>query len=301
MRRFAAARRCFGFTPLREGQYKVPPPTVIPQSVPRPSYASRPGGRPQQLPDGSFAEVKKPEEIKKMRKACLLARDALRAAIEVAKPGVTAHEVDKAAQEVVVAGGAYPVGVGFHGFPKATCISPNEVACHGIPDERPLADGDIVNVDVSTYLDGFYGDTSAMILVGEVDEAGKKLAEVTRRCRDEAIAACRPGESFATIGRIVTEIAREHGYSVCDTFHGHFIGCELHMKPNIFHHYPNELNMPMKPGQTFTIEPILCEGRKQLRFWSDGWTAVTMDGGRSAQWEHTVLITEGGHEILTPL
>mmetsp|Transcript_16285 Transcript_16285/g.49189 ORF Transcript_16285/g.49189 Transcript_16285/m.49189 type:complete len:300 (+) Transcript_16285:61-960(+) len=294
-------RRCFGFVPLREGQYQVPPAHHIPESVQRPPYVSLPGGHPHPLPESTFAEVKKPGDIERMRRACALARDALRAAMAAAKPGVTAHELDGAASEVVVAGGAYPVGVQFHGFPKATCISPNEVACHGIPDERPLADGDIVNIDVSTYLDGFYGDTSAMILVGDVDEEGRRLSEVCKRCRDEAIAACRPGESYSTIGRIISQIASDNGYSVCDLFHGHFIGRELHMKPNILHYYPNGLELRMRPGQTFTIEPILCQGSKELRFWDDGWTAVTADGGRCAQWEHTVLITESGHEILTPL
>lgn len=286
---------------MREGQYRVPPPHPIPESVPRPPYVSLPGGHPRPLSDKFFAEVKKPEDIERMRRANALARDALRAAIAAAKPGVTAHEVDGAANEVCVAGGAYPVGVHFHGFPRATCISPNEVACHGIPDERPLADGDIVNVDVSTFLDGFYGDNSAMILVGNVDEESRKLSEVCKRCRDEAIAACRPGERYSTIGRIIQEIAHDNGYTVCEIFHGHFIGRELHMKPNILHHYPNKLDIRMRPGQTFTVEPILCQGSNELRIWADGWTAVTVDGGRCAQWEHTVLITEDGHEVLTPL
>jgi len=162
-------------------------------------------------------------------------------------------------------------------------------------------DGDIVNVDVSTCLDGFYGDTSAMVLVGNVDEQGRRLSEVCKRCRDEAIAACRPGELLSTIGRIIQEIAHDNGFTVNDTFNGHFIGRELHMRPNILHYHPNPLNVPMRPGQTFTIEPIICEGSSELRIWKDGWTAVTVDGGRTAQWEHTVLITEDGHEVLTPL
>lgn len=279
----------------------MPPAQPIPDHIVRPEYVGRPGGRPAELPRSTYAEVKSPEDIERMRRACLIARDALRAAIDSAVVGATAHEVDRAAHEAVVAGGAYPVGVQFHGFPKAVCISPNEVACHGIPDERPLADGDIVNIDVSTFVDGFYGDTSAMVLVGQVDEEGRRLSEVCRICRDEAIAACKPGELFSTIGRIVSQIAQDNGYTVNETFNGHFIGRELHMRPNILHYYPNPLDLRMKAGQTFTVEPIICEGFQELRMWGDGWTAVTADGRRTAQWEHTVLITDSGHEVLTPL
>lgn len=296
------ARRSLGFVPIHEGQYRVPPPQPIPSTVPRPDYVSRPGGRPKPPPESTFAEAKQPEEIARMRRACQLARDALRAAMATAGVGVTAHDVDRAAHEVIVAAGAYPVGVGFHGFPKGSCISPNEVACHGIPDERPLADGDIINIDVTCFLDGAYGDNSAMVLVGNVDPEGQRLVEVCKQCRDDAVALCQPGERFSSIGRVITEIAQSHGYSVCESFNGHFIGRALHMQPNILHFFPNELHdLRMTPGQTFTIEPIINQGSKEVIILGDGWTTVTKDGRRSAQWEHTVLITEYGHEVLTPL
>ncbi|XP_077374415.1 methionine aminopeptidase 1D, mitochondrial isoform X4 [Festucalex cinctus] len=195
---------------------------------------------------------------------------------------------------------AYPSPLGYGGFPKSVCTSVNNVVCHGIPDSRPLQDGDIINIDVTVYLDGYHGDTSETFFVGEADEVGRRLVETARRCRDDAIAACKPGAELCVIGNTISEIAHANGFRVCPYFIGHGIGSSFHCYPEIWHH-ANDNDMTMDEGMAFTIEPILMEGCSEFKILKDKWTAVSTDDKRSAQFEHTVVITSDGVKILTKL
>lgn len=222
--------------------------------------------------------------------------------------------------EFIVAAGGYPSPLNYHRFPKAICTSLNEVQCHGIPDDRPLQGGDILNIDVSCYVNGFHGDCSAMAAVGEVDEASQRLIEVTYKCLELGIAVCRPGTQFREIGRVVSQHAHQCGYTLAADFCGHGIGRAFHEEPIVMHIENNDTTVlrpiivasgcaplltrclsrqVMQPGMIFTVEPILCEGQPDYRIWDDNWTVVSKDGGRASQAEHTILITENGHEILT--
>jgi methionyl aminopeptidase len=213
--------------------------------------------------------------------------------------GVTTDELDAVAHAAYLACGAYPSTLNYHGYPKSVCTSVNEVICHGIPDDRPLADGDIVNVDVTAYIDGVHGDCSATFLVGEVDEESRRLVEVTRRCRDLGIAAVVPGRPVSDIGRAIEDHAHAHGYGVVRTFIGHGIGETFHALPNIPHYFAPEATTVMVPGMTFTVEPMITLGAPREKMWDNGWTAVTADGRRTAQFEHTLVVTESGADILT--
>jgi len=250
--------------------------------------------------DEEFAERKSPEAIDRMRRSCGLAAEALALACEVAKEGVTTDEVDRKVSEFVISRGAYPVGINYRGFPRGLCASPNEVALHGIPNTRPMESGDIVNFDVTVYIGGTFGDCSAMVCIGDVDDEAKRLVEVTKQCRDGAISLVGPGAKLNVIGAFCDALARKHGFAVVRDYCGHFIGSELHMRPFVFH-TPNPDDLELRPGMTFTIEPILIEGGSAdiICDETDGWTIVSENGGWSAQWEHTVLITENGAEVLT--
>ena len=179
------------------------------------------------------------------------------------------------------------------------CTSVNEVICHGIPDDRPLADGDIVNIDVTIYLDGVHGDTNATFLVGDVDEASRRLVDVTRECLERGVGAVAPDAPLNAIGRAIEAHASTNGYGVVRAFVGHAIGEEFHGALHVPHYHEPNLTLPMRPGMTFTIEPMITMGDWRHRLWDDGWTAVTVDGRRTAQFEHTVHVTDGGVEVLT--
>ncbi|XP_037479074.1 methionine aminopeptidase 1B, chloroplastic-like isoform X2 [Triticum dicoccoides] len=206
----------------------------------------------------------------------------------------------QAVHKMIIDAGAYPSPLGYGGFPKSVCTSVNECMCHGIPDSRELKDGDIINIDVTVYLNGFHGDTSKTFFCGEVDEAAKRLVKVTEECMLRGISACKHGVSFKKIGRRISEHAERHGFGVVEQFVGHGVGRVFHSQPIIYH---QRNNMPgqMVEGQTFTIEPILTMGGSSIEcdMWEDGWTAVTTDGSLAAQFEHTILITRTGAEILT--
>lgn len=237
--------------------------------------------------------------IGKMRSACGLAAEALALACEVAKVGVTTDEVDRRTSEFVISRGAYPVGINYYGFPRGLCASPNEVALHGVPNTRPLEEGDIINFDVTVYLNGAFGDCSAMVCVGDVDPAARFLVDATKQCLDEAVELVGPGLKLNQIGHFCHDFARKRGLHVVSQFCGHFIGSELHMLPNVSH-VPNSLALELLPGMTFTIEPIFVEGSAEITdALEDGWTILSKNGDWSAQWEHTVLVTEHGAEILT--
>ncbi|KAI9907645.1 hypothetical protein PsorP6_004784 [Peronosclerospora sorghi] len=271
------------------------PPRSVPKTITRPSYAAT-GERSDLKPYIPILDAKQQQQL---RAACALARDVREFARPLCQPGATTEDIDRLVHEEIVRCGAYPSPLNYGGFPKALCSSVNEVVVHGIPDSRPLVDGDIVNIDVSVFLDGFHGDTSQTFLVGNVDDAGKHLVGVTKKALLGAIEhCCKPLNRFSTIGDFVEEVATKEGLGVVREFMGHGIGKEFHCLPFILHHRNSEPGK-MLPGMAFTVEPALTEGDPEIVDWDDGWTVATADGGRSAQAEHTVLITETGVEILT--
>lgn len=277
----------------------VSPRRPVPASIPRPEYVDRPAPAPYEGP-----EVKDLEIIERMRVAGRLAAEAMAAAAEVIAAGVTTDEIDRVGHEFLLDHGAYPSTLGYRGFPKSLCTSVNEVVCHGIPDDRPLQDGDIVNIDVTAYvvLDGIgvHGDTDATYPVGDVDEESRLLMERAHEAMMRAINAVRPGRPINVIGRVIESYARRFGYGVVRDFTGHGIGTAFHSGLVVPHydaapHYDTLI----EPGMTFTIEPMLNLGTCEWEMWDDGWTVVTRDLQRSAQFEHTILVTDSGAQILT--
>lgn len=234
-----------------------------------------------------------------MRRAGTAAAEVLLIAGESVAPGVTTDEIDAVVHDATVARGAYPSPLGYRGFPKSTCTSVNEVICHGIPDSRPLADGDIVNVDVTVYLDGVHGDTNCTFLVGDVDQHSENLVRETRQALYAGIAAVRQGAVLNEVGRAIEQHADANGLGVVREFIGHGIGTEFHGVIQVPHYYESRANLELLSGMSFTIEPMLNLGTADLYLWDDDWTAVTLDGRRSAQFEHTLIVTEAGSEIMT--
>ncbi|XP_026461858.1 methionine aminopeptidase 1D, mitochondrial-like [Ctenocephalides felis] len=234
-----------------------------------------------------------------MKESCKLARMILNVIGENIKIGRTTDFLDSIAHDICLSNGAYPSPLLYMDYPKSICTSVNNVACHGIPDDRPLEDGDIINVDVTVFLNGYHGDCSETFLVGNVDEAGRYLVSSTKECLKEAISICQPGVKFSQIGQVVENFAKSHELTVCPAFLGHGIGQYFHGAPDIFH-CRNSYPGTMEPGMTFTIEPVLSLGSSGfIEILDDGWTAITEDNSRTAQEEHTVLITDKGCEILT--
>ncbi|MFO0580829.1 MAG: type I methionyl aminopeptidase [Anaeromyxobacter sp.] len=277
--------------PLRAG--RVSPMRAVPAGIGRPDYAA--GGRPK----AQGKDVKTPEELARLRNACRAAARVLRVTGEAVRPGITTDALDEIAHAEYLRLGAYPSPLNYRGYPKSICTSVNEVICHGIPDSRPLEAGDIVNLDITAYLDGMHGDCSATFLVGDVDAAGRKLVEAAKVCLDLGVAAVRPGRPISDIGRAIEAHASKQGYGVVRSYCGHGIGESFHTALQIPHHYDRGMKRVMEPGLTFTVEPMITEGTWQDLLWDDGWTAITADGKRSAQFEHTVAVTEDGVEVLT--
>ena len=244
--------------------------------------------------------VKPPEIVAAMRKAGLAAGEVLDLVGAAVAPGVTTDELDRVAHEAYIERGGYPSPLGYKGFTKGVCTSVNEVICHGIPDDRPLRDGEIVNVDVTIFLDGVHGDTNATFGVGEIDPRSTELIRVTKESLYLGIEAVRPGAPVWAIGRAIQEYAEAHGFGVVRSFCGHAIGREFHGALSIPHYEERAMSLLLEPGMTFTIEPMITMGSYRERLWSDGWTAVTSDGLRTAQFEHTIVVTDDGAEILTP-
>ncbi len=244
--------------------------------------------------------MKSADTVARMRKAGLAAGEVLDAVAAAIEPGVTTDQLDEIAHEAYIARGGYPSPLGYKGFPKSVCTSVNEVICHGIPDDRELRDGDIVNVDVTIFLDGVHGDTNATFPVGVVDERSALLMIVTRECLGKAIDVVKPGAVTNEIGRAIQTHAESEGFGVVRTFCGHAIGKEFHGDLSIPHYDEPRALTVLEPGMTFTIEPMITMGSWRERIWPDGWTAVTADGLRTAQYEHTLVVTEDGVEVLTP-
>ncbi|HSM91236.1 MAG TPA: type I methionyl aminopeptidase, partial [Anaeromyxobacteraceae bacterium] len=274
--------------PLAPG--RVTPARAVPEEIPRPEYAQT--GQPRL----SQKDVKSPEELERQRRACRAAARALRVAGEAVKVGITTDALDEIAHAEIVRLGGYPSPLNYRGFPKSICTSVNEVICHGIPDSRPLEDGDIVNLDVTVYLDGMHGDCSATFLVGNVDDAGQRLVRVARECLEHGIGAVHPGRPVSDIGRAIEAHASRHGYGVVRSYCGHGIGDGFHTALQIPHHYDRTARRTMVEGMTFTVEPMITEGTWEDLLWDDGWTAVTADGKRTAQFEHTLVVTAKGAE-----
>jgi len=214
-------------------------------------------------------------------------------------PGITTQQIDDWVHEYTLDHGAIPATLHYRGYPKSCCTSLNEVICHGIPGPRVLQEGDILNVDVTSILDGYYGDASRMWLIGEVSDEARRLSEVTRECMERGIAQVKPGNRLGDIGHAIQEHAEAHGYSVVRRFVGHGIGVRFHEPPDVFHYGRAGTGVRLVPNMVFTIEPMINAGGPELYVLDDGWTAVTADGSLSAQWEHTVCVTEDGVEVLT--
>ncbi len=278
---------------LRAG--RVSARRVVPPSIPKPEYVDRDG--PERF---TGSEVKDEETIAAMRIAGRVAAQAMAEAAAIIAPGVTTDAIDKVAHTFMLDHGAYPSTLGYRSFPKSLCTSVNEVICHGIPDDRPLEEGDIVNLDVTAYIGGVHGDTNATYLVGEVDEESRLLVERTEQALARGIKAAMPGRQINIIGRVIESYARRFGYGVVRDYTGHGIGTAFH-SGLIIPHYDAApaYDTVIEPGMTFTIEPMLNLGTPDWQMWDDGWTVVTKDGRRSAQFEHTILITPTGNEILT--
>ncbi|HEU4910467.1 MAG TPA: type I methionyl aminopeptidase [Actinomycetes bacterium] len=266
----------------------------VPPSIERPEYVGKSGPARYTGP-----EVKDADTIARMRVAGRLAAAALDEVGRHVAPGVTTDELDRIGHEFLVEHGAYPSTLGYRGFPKSLCTSVNEVVCHGIPDSTVLQDGDIVNVDITAYVGGVHGDTDATYLVGDVAEEDRLLVERTREALARAIKAVRPGRPISVIGRVIESYARRFGYGVVRDFTGHGIGTAFHSGLVVPHYDDESYSTVMEAGMTFTIEPMLNLGTHEWEMWDDGWTVVTKDRRRSAQFEHTVLVTDDGAEILT--
>jgi methionyl aminopeptidase len=282
--------------PVRPG--RVSPARAVPPNVLRPPYVSN-GGIPSSR---ALTPVTTPDQVARMRAAGRAARRVLDRLADVVQPGVTSDEIDGVAHEAYLAEGGYPSTLGYRGYPKSICTSVNEVVAHGIPDDRPLDVGDIVNCDVTIFLEGVHGDCSRTFCVGgveAVDADTVALVRTTHEALQAGIAAVRPGGRVRDIGRAIQKVARAGGYGIVRELVGHGIGEQFHGEPHV-HHYDEPRNKAVvRPGMTFTIEPMLTLGMPDVVLWEDEWTIVTLDGQPSAQFEHTVLVTDDGVEVLT--
>jgi len=274
---------------------RVSPQRSVPANIERPEYVGR-------IAPAKFmgSDVKTPEQVQKIRNAGRIAAQAIALVGEACRPGVTTDELDRIGHEFVVSQGAYPSTLGYRGFPKSICSSINEVICHGIPDDTVLEDGDIVNIDITAFKDGFHGDSNVTFMVGDVSEDSRLLVERTHEAMMRGINAALPGRAINIIGRAIETYAKRFEYGVVRDFTGHGVGEAFHSGLVIPHydsapHYADEI----QAGMVFTIEPMLTLGTFEWDMWSDDWTVVTKDKSLTAQFEHTILITDNGPEILT--
>jgi methionyl aminopeptidase len=288
-------KRCHKPLEGRVLQGVVSPRLPVPDHIPRPPYAA----------DGVVRRwnedrVKSPEIIERMRHAGVLAAEVLRLAGEMVEPGITTDAIDRYVHQLCIDRDCYPSPLNYGGYPKSVCTSVNEVICHGIPDSRVLLDGDIINLDVTCFIGGVHGDTNATFPVGDVDDASRQLVRVTEECTWHGIEAVVPGRPLSDIGRAIEGHAKKYKYGVVRAFIGHGIGEQFHTDIQVLHYYDQRATMIMRPGMTFTIEPMISMGTWQHKMvFDDDWTAVTADGKRTAQFEHTCLVTDDGVEVLT--
>ncbi|UAK38766.1 type I methionyl aminopeptidase [Gordonia bronchialis] len=272
----------------------VSPTRPVPDSIERPEYAWK-----STVNEGHEPWVQTPETIEKVRIAGKIAANALAEAGKAVAPGVTTDELDRIAHEYMIDHGAYPSTLGYKGFPKSCCTSLNEVICHGIPDSTVIADGDIVNIDVTAYIHGVHGDTNATFLAGDVSSEAADLVERTRIATERAIKTVKPGRELNVIGRVIESYANRFGYNVVRDFTGHGIGETFHNGLVVLHYDEPNVDTVIEPGMVFTIEPMINLGGLPWEMWDDGWTVVTADRRWTAQFEHTLVVTDDGAEILT--
>jgi methionyl aminopeptidase len=266
----------------------------VPTHIERPYYVGE-----REWQQRREVEVKDGDTIAAMRVAGRLAAQALAEVGRHIAPGVTTDELDRIGHEFICDHGAYPSTLGYRGYPKSLCTSLNEVICHGIPDSTPVGEGDIVNIDITAFIGGVHGDTNATFMVGKVDEESRLLVERTREALERAIHAVAPGRPFNVIGRVIESYAKRFGYGVVEDFTGHGIGTLFHSGLIVPHYDVPQYELVIERGMTFTIEPMLTLGTIDYDVWDDGWTVVTKDRARTAQFEHTILVTDSGAEILT--
>jgi methionyl aminopeptidase len=273
---------------------RLSPARHVPASITRPEYVGK------KQPTLGEPDVKDADTIERMRVACRLAAQALEEVGRHVQPGVTTDYLDQVGHEFLIERGAYPSPLGYRGYPKSLCTSLNEVICHGIPDDTVIGDGDIVNIDITAYIGGVHGDTNGTFLAGSVDEESRLLVERTHEAMMRGIKAVRPGREFNVIGRVIESYAKRFGYGVVRDFTGHGIGSAFH-SGLIVPHYDAApgYSALIEEGMTFTIEPMLNLGSQSWEMWDDRWTVVTRDRRRSAQFEHTLVVTATGAEILT--
>ena len=272
------------------------PTRSVPSGIGLPPYAVSGDPGPAQS-----SSVRTADEVERMRRAGAAAAEILVEAGRAVQPGVTTDRIDALVHEATIVRGGYPSPLNYRGYPKSVCTSVNEVICHGIPDSRPLSDGDIVNIDVTIFLDGVHGDTSVTVLVGDVDDHSRRLVAETRIAMDLGIDTVRPAQPLHAIGRTIERHAQRHGLGVVREFIGHGIGTEFHSGLQVKHYFDPRDDTLLVAGMTFAIEPMLTLGDPSCALWDDAWTAVTLDGRRTAQFEHTLLVTEDGVERLTVL
>jgi len=286
--------------PLRP--YKQSATRTVPPHIRRPDYADHPEGRSiSEEEDRARHEilVLKEEQIEGVRLASKLARECLDEVAKAVAPGVTTDELDRICHEAAVERECYPSPLNYYKFPKSCCTSVNEVICHGIPDFRPLVDGDLCNVDITVYHRGYHGDLNETMFVGKVDEESKRLVKCAYECLQEGISIVKPGAKYRDIGNVIQKHAQSYGYSVVKRYTGHGIHSLFHCAPTVPHYAKNKAPGIMKVGHIFTIEPMINVGSWRDSTWPDDWTSVTVDGRRSAQFEQTMVVTETGCDILT--
>ena len=272
----------------------ISPKRAVPAHIERPEYLFHDG--PEVV---TTSDVKSAEVVEKIRRAGKIAAGALQAAGAAVAPGVRTDELDAIAHEYIISHDAYPSCLDYMGFPKTICTSVNEVICHGIPDDRELQAGDILNIDVTAYFDGVHGDTCAMFYVGDVDEESRLLCERTHEAMMRGIKAVAPGREINVIGRVIERYAKRFGYGVVRDYTGHGVGEAFHSGLIIPHYDSQRACQVMEVGMVFTIEPMLTLGTVKWEQWEDNWTVVTADRSRTAQFEHTIVVTEDGADILT--
>jgi methionyl aminopeptidase len=270
------------------------PRRPVPASIPRPEYVDKP--RPARNTD---PWVQPDEVVEAMRIAGRIAAQALQEGGKAVKPGATTDDIDAVVHEFLLDNRAYPSTLGYRHFPKSCCVSLNEVICHGIPDSTRIEDGDIVNIDVTAYIGGVHGDTNATFLAGEVAEEARLLVERTHEATMRAIKAVRPGRQLNVIGRVIESYAKRFGYGVVRDFTGHGIARSFHSGLVILHYEEPSVSTVIEKGMTFTIEPMITLGGIDYDLWDDGWTVTTKDKAWTAQFEHTMVVTDEGAEILT--
>ena len=274
---------------------KPTPQLEVPADIERPEYV----WKNEVQENVGEPVIQTPEIIEAMREASRIAANALEAAGAAVAPGVTTDEIDRIAHQYMIGHGAYPSTLGYRGYPKSTCVSLNEIVCHGIPDTTVIQEGDIVNIDVTAFKNGVHGDTNATFLAGDVAEEHRLLIERTEEAMMRGIKAAKPGRQINVIGRVIEAYAKRFGYNVVTDFTGHGVGPTFHNGLVVLHYDSDSYTDILEPGMTLTIEPMINLGELPYDIWDDGWTVQNRDGEYTAQFEHTIVITDDGNEILT--